>query len=88
MCKCRAIPKKLRLVFAIAYRDALQEQMKVLDESQEKGQEGFKRHIEREIGRLRAEFNKTQARIMTMRGRLVLDDGEKSRSKKTTDDCP
>ena len=85
----RAIPKDLRLLFSTAYRDAIQHQMNVINENKDNfvDREAPKRLIGRELRRLRAEFNKTQAEITTIKGRMLHDDSMATCTKSSCKCC-
>ena len=61
-----------KLICQMAYRDAVESQMEALSQYKEGIQTvAVNRMINRELARLRREFNVTQAQIESMRGRML-----------------
>ena len=70
----RTEPRAVKLMITIAFRDGIERQMEVLKEFEEGlDRELFRREIKREINRLKGEFNKAQAEISTLQGRILTD---------------
>ena len=62
----------VKFVCQMAYRDALEAQMNALEQSKQSlKSERVKRMINRELSRLRGEFNSVQAQLESMQGRLL-----------------